>query len=110
MRRLPIVVLSAAFSFGILRAQAPVPANEAKGFAAIQEDDLRRDLFYIAGDGLEGRMSLQPGDEAAVKWIEEQFAKAGLTPAATDAHGQPSFLQAVPLVEYRSDRAQTSLS
>jgi hypothetical protein len=110
MRRFPIVVLSAAFSFRLLGAQAPVPANEAKGFAAIQEDDLRRDLFYIAGDGLEGRMSLQPGDEAAVKWIEEQFAKAGLTPAATDAHGQPSFLQAVPLVEYRPDRAQTSMS
>jgi len=110
MRRFPILVLSAMFSFGLLWAQAPVPANEAKGFSSIQEDDLRRDLFYVAGDGLQGRMSLQPGDEAAVKWIEEQFAKAGLTPASTDAHGQPSFLQAVPLVEYRPDRAQTSMS
>jgi hypothetical protein len=94
----------------VLSAQSPVPAHEQKGFTAITEEDLRRDLGYIAGDSLEGRMSLQAGDEAAVKWIAEQFAKAGLTPAATDAQGQPSFMQAVPLVEYHPDRTQNALT
>src|SRR5580692_4228842 len=106
MRRLICFGLSAMFGFGVAWAQSPVPGNVQKGFSAIQEEDLRKDLSYVAGDALEGRMSLQPGDEAAVKWIAEQFAKAGLTPAATDDRGQPSFMQAVPLVEYRPDRGQ----
>ena len=110
MRRLIGTCCFAAFSLAALLAQAPVAANLQKGFAAITESDLQRDLSYIASDSLQGRMSLQPGDEAAIKWIAEQFAKAGLTPAATDAEGQPSFMQAVPLVEYRPDRTQSSLT
>lgn len=110
MRRLALACFSAALSVISLCSQSPVPDNLQKGYAAITQDDLRRDLTYIAGDSLQGRMSLQPGDEAAVKWIAEQFAKAGLVPAATDAHDQPSFMQAVPLVEYRPDRDQTSLT
>ena len=110
MRRLIHLSFAAVLTCAPLCAQSPVPANLQKGFAAITENDLRRDLSYISSDSLEGRMSMQPGDEAAIKWIGEQFAKAGLTPAATDAQGQPSFMQAVPLVEYRPDRAQTSIT
>jgi Peptidase family M28/PA domain len=110
MRRPAGACFFAALSLAPLYAQTSVPANLQKGFAAITEDDLRRDLTYIASDALQGRMSLQPGDDAAVRWIAEQFAKAGLTPAATDSQGQPSFMQAVPLVEYRSDRNQTSIT
>jgi hypothetical protein len=109
MSRVFAACLAAVFSVCILCAQSPVGANLQKGFAAITEDHLRQDLSYIAGDKLEGRMSLQPGDETAVKWIADQFAKAGLTPAASDAQGQPSFMQAVPLVEYRPDRGQSFL-
>jgi hypothetical protein len=54
-------------------------------------------------------MSLQPGDEAAVHWIAEQFKAAGLTPPATDEDGHPSFLQRVPLVEYHPDTTQTTV-
>ncbi len=110
MRRLTGACLATWLSVSFLPAQAPVPANNQKGLAAITEQDLRRDLSYIAGDALQGRMSLQPGDQTAVKWIAEQFAKAGLTPAAGDAQGQPGFMQAVPLIEYRPDRAQSSLT
>src|SRR5215469_3864771 len=108
MQRLKGACCAAAVCVSVLCAQSPVPANVQKGFARITEEDPRKDLSYISGDSLEGRMSLQPGDDAAVTWIAEQFARAGLTPAATDAQGQPSFMQAVPLVEYRPDRS-TSL-
>ena len=47
-------------------------------------------------------MSLQPGDDAAIQWIVSEFAKAGLSPAS-----EGSFLQAVDLTEYRTDRAQS---
>src|SRR5450432_1827705 len=80
-----------------LAAQLPVAPRLQKGFNAIEERDLRSNLTFIAGDGLEGRMSLQPGDDAAVEWVGSEFAKAGLEPAATDASGKPSFLQGVTL-------------
>jgi len=91
-------------------ASAAVPAPEQPGLAQIRQGDLRADITFLASDALQGRLSLQPGDEASVQWIASEFAKAGLKPAATDAQGQPSFLQAVPLVEYRPDAKATLLT
>src|SRR5246127_1030964 len=91
-------------------AQPPVAPRLQPGFNAIRESDLRSNLTFIAGDGLAGRMSLQPGDDAAAEWAVSEFAKAGLQPAATDASGKPSFLQAVPLIEYKPDTSATTLS
>jgi hypothetical protein len=93
-----------------LVAQPPVAPRLQTGFNAIHESDLRSNLTFIAGDGLAGRMSLQPGDDAAAEWVVSEFAKAGLQPAAADASGKPSFLQAVPLIEYKPDPSATSLS
>jgi hypothetical protein len=93
-----------------LHAQPPVAPSLQTGFNAIRESDLRSNLTFIAGDGLAGRMSLQPGDDAAAEWVVSEFAKAGLQPAATDASGKPSFLQPVPLIEYKPDPSATALS
>ncbi|RXH57331.1 M20/M25/M40 family metallo-hydrolase [Granulicella sibirica] len=91
-------------------AQTPVPQRVQTGFNAIKESTLRANLTFIAGDGLLGRMSLQPGDEASAEWVASEFAKAGLQPAAKDASGYPSFLQPVPLVEYKPDTGATRLT
>jgi hypothetical protein len=107
---LPIFpVLLSACSITLL-AQQPVPPRLQTGFNAIRESDLRSNLTFIAGDGLEGRMSLQPGDEAAAEWVASEFAKSGLQPVATDASGKPSFLQPVPLIEYTPDTSATTLN
>ena len=87
----------------------PIPARESKGIATLNETSLRADLAYIASDKLAGRMSLQPGDDLAIAWIADEFAKAGLKPAATDATGKPSYLQSFELVEYRPDRSETHI-
>lgn len=87
----------------------PIPARESKGIATLNEASLRADLAYIASDKLSGRMSLQPGDDLAIAWIADEFAKAGLKPAATDATGKPSYLQSFELVEYRPDRSETHI-
>src|SRR6202161_3173948 len=83
---------------------APVPANvpsiERPGFPYLRAVDLKADLYFLSSDALQGRMSLQPGDDAATQWVAAEFAKAGLEPAA----GHSSYLQAVPLIEYRGDR------
>ncbi len=54
-------------------------------------------------------MSLQPGDDAAAKWVADEFGKAGLKPVAKDASGKASFLQGVPLIEYKPDASATLL-
>jgi hypothetical protein len=87
-----------------------VPKGEGKGFATITEAELRTDLGYIAGDKLQGRLSLQPGDETAIAWIVDAFEKAGLKPAAVNEKGAPSYKQSFALVEYRADRANTSVT
>jgi hypothetical protein len=100
------IVSAAAFaslSFAALvYAQQPVPATVATGFNAIREDTLRANLTFLASDALQGRMSLQTGDDVAIQWIASEFAKAGLKPAANG-----SFLQPVELIEFRGDRAQS---
>jgi hypothetical protein len=93
-----VFLLSPAFA----RGQQSIPPNLAAGFETLREDTLRADLTFLASDALQGRMSLQPGDEVAIQWIASEFAKAGLQPAADG-----SYLQPVDLVEYRGDRAQS---
>ncbi|WP_267225344.1 M20/M25/M40 family metallo-hydrolase [Dyella silvae] len=106
-RTLFALALTASLSAAAIAA---VPAAEQPGLAQIRETDLRADIGFLASDALQGRLSLQPGDDAAVQWIASEFAKAGLKPAATDADGHPSYLQAVPLIEYRPDAKATRLT
>src|SRR4029077_13319028 len=80
----------------------PVNKRLAPGFATIRESTLRADLTFLSSDALQGRMSLQPGDDAAIQWIAAEFAKPGLQPPADG-----SYLQPVDLVEYRGDRTQS---
>jgi hypothetical protein len=80
-------------------------AQNRVGLDTIQASKLKADLTFLASDAMEGRMSLERGDDAAIQWIASEFAKAGLKPLAGD-----SFLQPVPLVEYKMDRERTFLS
>src|SRR6202012_4775645 len=81
-------------------AMLNVPSIERPGYQHLRVADLKADLYFLASDALQGRMSLQPGDEAATQWVAAEFAKAGLVPAAAGS----SYLQAVPLIEFRGDR------
>jgi len=101
------ITLAATLSISAVAAE---PSREQAGLAQIREADLRADLGFIASDALQGRLSLQPGDDVAVQWIAAEFAKAGLKPAATDAQGKPSFLQTVPMIEYLPDTQATRLT
>ena len=87
-----------------------IPKSERAGLATITEAELRKDLGYIASDKLQGRLSLQPGDEAAIAWVVEQFRAAGLQPAAVDSAGKPTFLQTFHLVEYQLDRTASAIT
>jgi hypothetical protein len=99
-KALTALASSIAVCFAAHAAPVDVPSIERPGFQQLRVKDLKADLYFLASDALQGRMSLQPGDEAATQWVAAEFAKAGLEPAA----GGSSYMQAVPLIEFRSDR------
>ena len=88
------------FTLLALLLASQIPQRIAPGYGTIQEATLRANLAFLSSDGMQGRLSLQPGDDAAAEWVASEFSKAGLKPAANG-----SFLQPVPLIEYRTDRA-----
>jgi hypothetical protein len=90
------------FAILALFLSSQIPSRVAPGFNTIQEATLRANLAFLSSDALQGRMSLQPGDEVAAEWVASEFAKAGLKPAVNG-----SYLQDVPLIEYRNDRKQS---
>ena len=92
--RLPILAF--------LLASSQIPSRIAPGYNTIQESTLKANLAFLASDGMQGRLSLQPGDDAAAEWIASEFTKAGLKPPADGSYFQP-----VPLIEYRNDRTQS---
>jgi hypothetical protein len=94
-----------ALAFLPLALLAQAPPRLAPGVDSIKASDLRADLTFLSSDALEGRMSLERGSEVAIQWIAAEFAKAGLKPLVGD-----SYLQPVPLVEYRGDRQLSSLT
>jgi hypothetical protein len=99
-----LVALAASITAALAAHAAPatvkVPSNERPGFQRLRAADLKADLYFLASDALQGRMSLQPGDDAATQWVASEFAKAGLQPLVANS----SYLQAVPLIEYHGDR------
>ncbi len=99
-----LLAFLAFFSALLVGAQTvpQIPARVDTGYRAIQETTLRANLAFLASDALEGRLSLQPGDNVAAEWVASEFAKAGLEPASDGG-----FLQPVPLIEYRNDRSQS---
>jgi hypothetical protein len=103
MRLFGAAFLTTAVLVTVADAQrAAVPDKIAPGYKQITEADLKANLAFLASDALQGRMSLQPGDDAAAQWIASEFAKDGLKPSAPG-----SYLQPVPLIEYRADRAHS---
>jgi hypothetical protein len=100
MKCMKLLVL--AFT-AIALAQTP-RAQLEPGLQTIKAANLRADLTFLSSDALEGRMSLERGSEVAIQWIADEFAKSGLKPAAGN-----SFLQPVPLVEYKMDRERSFL-
>ena len=64
----------------------------AKG---VSEKDLREHIEILASDEFEGRKPGTEGEAKTVKYIAEQWAKAGLKPAAADG----SWFEPVPLIQ-----------
>ena len=76
-------------------AQGRAPQNES-----IRQDDLRADLFFLAGDSLRGRLTDTEENRAAADFIRSRFERLGLKPAGPNgSYFQPYNLMAATLGE-----------
>ena len=89
----------------LLWAGCALAQDHEKAFAELNERRLRADLTFLTAEPLKGRLSLERGSEVALHWIVSEFTKAGLQPAANG-----SYLQPVPLIEFRSDREKSGVT
>lgn len=78
-RRSYVVSLLVMTSLAALGAQqsSPAPALDS-----IRADELRADLFFLAGDAMRGRLTDTVENQAAADYIRSRFERAGLTPPA----------------------------
>src|SRR6185436_6278432 len=71
--------LSAAFVAALVPvvfAQGHAPQNES-----IRQQDLRADLFFLAGDAMRGRLTVTEENRATADYIRSRFERLALTPA-----------------------------
>lgn len=78
-RRSYVVSLLFMTSLGGVAAQqsSPAPAIDS-----IRADELRADLFFLAGDAMRGRLTDTVENLATADYIRSRFERAGLTPPA----------------------------
>src|SRR6478752_3886176 len=60
-------------------AQQKAPQNES-----IRQEDLRADLFFVAGDSMRGRLTDTEENRATADFIRSRFERMGLKPAAAN--------------------------
>src|SRR5437868_12416449 len=83
-RILAVAAFAALLSIGAL-AQNKAPQNDS-----IRQEDLRADLFFLAGDSLRGRLTDTEENRAAADFIKSRFERMGLKGAgANGAFFQP---------------------
>ncbi len=59
-----------------LAAQQPAP-----GIESIRKEEMKADLFFLASDGMRGRLTDTPENRLAAEWIAARFERLGLKPA-----------------------------
>ncbi len=66
----------------LVAAPAPGQTDRAPApeVASITAADLRADLFFLASDGMQGRLSETPENRLAAEFVASRFARAGLEP------------------------------
>lgn len=84
----------------LLAAIQPATAGaRPKQAPLVTERNVRAEMYFLAGDAMQGRGSGTPFERIAAEYIGSQFMQFGLAPAGdTDAAGARSFVQTVPVI------------
>lgn len=78
MKRYSVAALAIAITCSV-QAQQHAPGNDSITKAA-----LKADLFFLASDDLQGRLTNTPGNRIAADWIAQRFERMGLAPGGPD--------------------------
>lgn len=69
----------------LLVAAVPFTAQDrAPQIDSIRKGDLKADLYFLASDGMQGRLTNTPENALAAEWIKARFERLGLAPAGPD--------------------------
>jgi hypothetical protein len=98
---LAAAVLAVSTVVGGADAQRNGRRASRSGAAAIQQADLRRDLYVMAGDSMRGREAGFLDELRAAAWTAERARAAGLAPAGDDG----TYFQYFPLRRVRTSDA-----
>jgi hypothetical protein len=77
--RLLLAVFVLAFAGVRFSAQDRAPQLDS-----IQKADLRADLYFLASDGMRGRLTDTPENALAAEWVKARFERLALPPAGSD--------------------------
>lgn len=61
-----------------LTLTAQTPTGRAPAIETIRREELRADLFFLASDGMRGRLTDTPEYNLTAEWIASRFARLGL--------------------------------
>lgn len=75
IRRAVLPLAFVAALSALASAQSPAPAIES-----IRQRELRADLFFLASDDMQGRLTDTRTNAIAADWIRSRFERAGLSP------------------------------
>src|SRR5713226_2644737 len=76
-------------------AQQRAPQNDS-----IRQEDLRADLFFVAGDSMRGRLTDTEENRATADFIRSRFERMGLKPAGpNNSYFQPYNLMTATLAD-----------
>src|SRR4249920_2179896 len=82
-----VACMAAAVS---VAAQLRAAQQRAPQSDSIRQEDLRADLFFLAGDSLRGRLTDTEENRTAADFIRSRFERMGLKPAASgNSYFQP---------------------
>src|SRR4029450_8870106 len=59
---------------------APPPPSRPPQIDSIRQDQLRADLFFLASDAMQGRLTNTPTNGIAADWVLSRFERLGLKP------------------------------
>ncbi|MFI5456130.1 MAG: M28 family peptidase [Isosphaerales bacterium] len=74
-----LIAIAALVTVALPGAEPSAPRNDS-----IRQQDMKADLFFLAGDGFRGRLTATPENDLASQFIASRFQRMGLKRIGTD--------------------------
>src|SRR5688572_7105755 len=82
----------------VLAASAPLAqSSRAPQVESIRAAEMRADLFFLASDAMQGRLTDTPQNDLAADWVASRFERLGLKPGGHGGFNHRYFLMTASL-------------